>query len=349
MSELEKALEKFRLELLIKERAAASVMVRVYGVAWQRIKDTLERLDAEYQAMKALEQKPSAEWIYQYNRQRAFRAQVENELRQFAQYAEQSVHDQMSEAIIAAERHAERLVIAALRRLPPGVTVPWNRISTAAVAEIVGLTQPDSPLHALIFSISSEGARAAEDALIQGLLAGKNPRETARFVRKALGITLTRALRIARTETLRAYREATRISYQANRDIIDGWQWCAKLDHRTCAMCWMMHGTIHTLNERLDDHPNGRCAMSPVVKSWAEIGKVLGIDLADVQESRTMLEPGVDVFTKLDDAEQIKILGKAKWTAWKSGKFELPDLIGRKHSRIWGSMRYERSLSELEE
>lgn len=212
---------------------------------------------------------------------------------------------------------------------------------------MVGLTQTDSPLHKLLAGISGEGAQVAEDALVQGMAMGKNPRAVAPLLRQALGTTLTRALRITRTETLRAYREATRQSYQANGDVLEGWIWHAALDTRTCAACWTMHGTIHKLDEILDDHPNGRCAMQPLTKTWADIGEAIGVDLTGIEETRVTPELGVDVFVRLAAEEQIKILGPAKFAAWENGEFDLQDLIGRRQDPIWGGMRYEKSLKEI--
>jgi|GEM_PF-859656 len=261
------AIERFRRELLSNERRAASELVRVYGEAWKRIKAELECLHTEYEATKARGEKPGPGWIYQFNRARAFRDQVERELLAFAQYAENQVREQQRDAIEAAERRAEELTRRALGNPPPGLTIDWNRIDRYAVETLLGMTQADSPLHRLLLSISGNGAQAAEDALVQGMLLGKNPRQVAREMRRALGVTLSRALTIARTETLRAHREATRASYQANNDIVTGWIWHSATDERTCAACWAMHGTEHKVDEILDDHPNGRCLTPGTVVS----------------------------------------------------------------------------------
>ena len=341
------AVESFRRELLRKERRAASEMVRVYGEAWKRIKADLERLHAEYEGAKARGEKPGPDWIYQYNRARAFRDQVERELLAFAQYAEEKIRKQQWEAIEAAERHAEELTRRALGKPPAGLVIDWNRIDRAGVETLLGMTQTDSPLHRLLLSVSREGAKAAEDALVQGMLIGENPRDAAREMRKALGTQLSRALTIARTETLRAHREATRASYQANSDIVKGWIWHSATDERTCAMCWAMHGTVHNVDEILDDHPNGRCAMAPETATWSQIGRMYGIDLSDLPDANPEIRLGTSLFMQLPAEKQIKILGPAKWAAWKDGKFTLSDLVGRKRSREWGTHRYEKSLAEL--
>lgn len=346
-SELERALERFRRSLLNKERRSASEMTRVYGETWKQIQAELERLNTEYEAAKGRGEDLSGNWISQFNRARAFRDQVERQLLSFAQYAEGRIKEGQYEAIRAAEANAEALARKALGKPPKGISVDWNRIPTAAVEEMVGLTQADSPLHKLLMSISAEGAKAAEDALIQGLLLGKNPRVTAPLIRDALGISLSRALTIARTETLRAYRTATQQNYLANSDVVGGWVWHSACDVRTCAMCWVMHGTVHRLDETLDDHPNGRCSMVPQTKSWGEIGKMIGVDLSDLPDTRPTTPPGSELFGKLTAEKQIKILGAAKWAAWKEGKFKLSDLVGMKYDQVWGGMRYEKSLTDL--
>ncbi len=150
------------------------------------------------------------------------------------------------------------------------------------------------------------------------------------MLKKALGIGLSRALTIARTETLRAHREATRASYQANKGLVGGWIWHSAADERTCGCCWAMHGTEHSLEEELDGHPNCRCAMVPILP---------GINFE--------VKPGVELFAGLTAEKQIRILGPAKWAAWKDGRFALGDLVGVKESSVWGSMRVERSLGDL--
>jgi SPP1 gp7 family putative phage head morphogenesis protein len=341
------AIERFRRELLRNERRAASELVRVYGETWKRIKAELDLLDAEYQAAKERGELPGPDWIYRYNRARSFRDQIERELLTFVQYAEAKIRQQQIDAIEAAERHAEELVRQILGKPPAGLTIDWNRIDRSSVQTILGMVQADSPLHKLLMSISASGAQAAEDALVQGMLLGKNPREVARELRKVLGVALSRALTIARTETLRAHREATRASYQANDDIVKGWVWHAALDTRTCAACWVMHGTHHKNSEILDDHPNGRCAMIPETYSWAEIGARFGIDLSDIPDTNPYIESGISLFERLSPDEQRAILGPTKYDAWLNGKFDLADIVGRAHSHIWGTHRYEKSLKAL--
>lgn len=160
------------------------------------------------------------------------------------------------------------------------------------------------------------------------------------MIRRQFGTGLVRALLVSRTETLRAYREAAHRNYEANADVVEGWIWHATLTTRTCAACWAMHGSFHRLDERLDDHPNGRCAPVPAVKPW----KALGYDIPD---NRPVIESGEAAFARLTAQEQERVLGKAAYAAFADGAVSLADFAGRRHSDDWGTTLARRSLREM--
>ena len=89
------------------------------------------------------------------------------------------------------------------------------------------------------------------------------------------------------------------------------------------------------------------CAMIPKTVTWEEIGAKYGIDLSGIPDTNPVIESGISQFEKLPAEQQIAILGQAKYKAWKDGQFTLSDLVGRRYSKAWGSMRYEKSLAEL--
>jgi SPP1 gp7 family putative phage head morphogenesis protein len=337
--EIFEAAEAFRRMLLSREKEAVSDLIRAYGEVWKRIRSTLEDLQREYDAMKSRGEEPGPAWIYQYNRAKAFRDQVERELLAFAQYAEAKVREQQLEAIAAAEAHAEALVKLSLQ--DSGLVVDWNQIDRQAVIALLGMTQQESPLHRLFTEISESGAQKAEDALVQGMILGKNPREVAVEVRKALGTSLHRALTIARTETLRAHREATRESYKANSSIVVGWIWHAARDTRTCITCWVMHGTEFSVNDRLEGHINCRCAMLPKTVRWH---RVAPID----EEDNLVVRPGLQEFESLSDEKKEKILGAQAFQAYKEGKIHPHQLVTYSRNPVWGNSFTSRSVRQIE-
>ena len=327
-SELENAMARFRRQLLQQERAAASQMVRAYGESWARIRVDLLRVQGQLAAGD------TTPWrIMQDARLKSVQAQIEAELRRFAPYAAQSATQMQQAAIDAAVRNAGQAIEAAGG---PSVGVRFDKLNTGAVESMVGFASDGSPLQTLFNDIGPDVAPRMTATLAKGIALGWNPRVTAREMRAAYGMGLNRALTMARTETLRAYREATSQVYQANADILDGWIWVASLDRRTCGSCWAMHGSLHPLDERLDDHPNGRCAQAPKIKDRPNrIGAT-----------------GAERFDLLSADDQRYILGPGMYEAWKDGQVSLSpnganSIVGRRDDAQWGSMRHARSLRDV--
>lgn len=163
------------------------------------------------------------------------------------------------------------------------------------------------------------------DELRRGVATGANPNEIARrAVRRTanLGDTIAggmaRALNIARTEVLDAYRESAMLTELDNQDVLDGWVWVAKLGAHTCRSCWAKHGSVHQVDEPgPNDHPQGRCARVPKTKSWKE----LGID--GVEDDPTPNLDNARVFKRLTEEQQKMILGERGFAAWKEGRFPI--------------------------
>lgn len=326
----------FQRELLRHERAAASEMVHYYGNIWQSLDRQIKELAKSYYA----DPERSTQWLYRYDRLSTLRAQTESQIREFAAFANTNIRSQQLYAVEQAQIHAEELIRLGLGTPPDGVTLAFNRLPTEALSDLISFLHDGSPLSSLLGELAGSASQAVADGLVTGLALGWNPRRIAASIRQALGNDLVRALRLARTETLRAYRESTRRNYQANSNVLHGWIWMSARNERTCAMCWAMHGTKHGLDEMLDDHPNGRCTMLPWTKSWAELGYE---GIPDNPE----LEPGSALFEKLNPEKQRSILGPAKYAAWRDGRFTFSQIVGRRDDARWGSMRFERSLKDL--
>lgn len=145
-------------------------------------------------------------------------------------------------------------------------------------------------------------------------------------MKAAANLPLARAATIARTEQMRAYREAARETYKANSKIVAGWVWHAQLSPRTCVLCWAMHGTFHSNDEPVATHPACRCVMLP------NLGK-------------QVFESGADEFKKLSAADQRQILGAAAFEKYREGEIELKDLVGEREDARFGKTRYRISLN----
>ncbi|MBI2954242.1 MAG: hypothetical protein HYY30_08010 [Chloroflexi bacterium] len=79
----------------------------------------------------------------------------------------------------------------------------------------------------------------------------------------------------------------------------------------------------------------------PQTKTWVELG------FKNVPESRVEIEKGTDRFERLSDDEKKRILGPAKFAAYKDGKLKLEDVAGFARHKNWGPVGYERSLRDI--
>lgn len=334
--------KKFRRELLKRERAAASSMVSAYGHSWTAIKGKLDALTAQIEEARAAGVEVSQAWLLRQERYQELMTQVEQEIGQYARFADENIRTQQREAIAAAAANAKQLAFAGLDNRPESAMIMarWNQVPTSALTHLVGTFADGSPLFSLLGELGPHAAEATKKALLVGLATGQNPRQIASQVRNEAGLGLVRSLTIARTETLRSYRSASLENYRANEDVVKGWIWTAALSSRTCAMCLAMSGTKHPLDEEFGSHPNCRCCPVPETATFAE----LGIEGMEDDEPPPM-QSGADWFAEQDEAKQKQILGPGKFAAYQDGKIGLGDLVGEKDDPKWGPQRYERSLS----
>jgi len=269
MGELQRAVERHRRELLRHERAAATRMVRAYGVAWRRVSNALYAVTERIERARMRGEEPSIGSLFQQERFAALQAQVAREIESLARYADREVAQEQLAAVRMAQVHAREQVRAAGAH----VRVSWTRLPADALRDLVGALGDGTPLADRLLQLGAEAVQGVRDALVAGVALGRGPREIAHQVRTAIGGNMSRALTISRTETMRAYRESTQRAYEANSRVLVGWHWWATLDERTCLFCIAQHGSMHAATERMYSHPNCRCVMLPVTQAQQQLGQ----------------------------------------------------------------------------
>lgn len=296
----------FRQELADRDAAALAEIARAYGAAYQAA------LAAPSQAVLLDHLAPA--------------------LLQAGDAAAALLTDEQRTVVDLARAHAATMGVT-LDAASPKVAISLALVPHAAMADLVGFAQDGTPLADLFREVGAGAMGRVRELLAATIATGLPPASLAAGLREALGLPLSRALTIARTETQRAYREASLRNYAANSDVLAGWYWHATNDARTCPVCRAMHGTFHPLTARLDGHPNCRCVMVPWPKEWRVMG----------------LQPpasGVSLFAQLTEAEQRAVLGGRKYEAYRDGRITLPDLVKRTTDPRWGTMRTEATLEE---
>lgn len=208
----------------------------------------------------------------------------------------------------------------------------WDRVDADQIAAIV--ERSTEQITSLAKPLSVDAYDAVRRELIRGVAAGSNPRATAQRmvsrVEQRFNGGLTRALVIARTETLDAHREAARTAEEANADVLEGWEWSAQLDARTCRACWAKDGTVYELGEPGPlGHQQCRCARLPKVKSWSELG------FDDIDEPEDLRISAEDRFDQLPIESQRQILGPRGFEAWQQGLFPMSQWAVRHKTPGW--------------
>jgi SPP1 gp7 family putative phage head morphogenesis protein len=327
-------------------------MLSTWSKAWEHIQVEINRLNAKIARAQQLGQYSPA-WAYQQDRLSAIDAVVVNQMQRLTAQAQDLITTNQSNAIAQGQLFAEQSVTAQLGGVSQmaAVNIAWGRLNPDAVKHMAGYLSDGSPLKALLDQIPQQTANAIHQALVDGIVQGRNPRVTARIIKREATVPLFRAERIARTETMRAYRTATMDSARNNSDIVQGWIWTSAKQVRTCGVCLGLDGQWFPLSETMASHVSCRCVPTLQTKPWSEILGKSGDDIPETS-AQTNENRGWDYYAKLTPAQQNFIVGPGKRRLLEEMKEQgvenpLRTLVGYKDDPKWGPERYEKSLKDL--
>ncbi len=328
---------RFRAELLRREGEAARRLVNAYKPIHDRLLDSIGDLQAQIVQMN----NPTPDQIRRLERYHRLLAQVEDEWRRYIQYVSTDIQGRMQVEIARGLGDTRALVRSTLppeARYSRVMSAAWANLDTDAVSTALGFFEDGSPLSRRLDELAPNLSGSFDRLLVQSIGMGYNPNKLGRILNKSTGMALESALKYARTAQLNAYRESNRAAYSANSRLVGGWVWCAQLgDPRTCLSCIALHGSVHPIDEPMQDHWNGRCRPLPAV-DWA----ALGINMPALDLGPT----GEQWFDSLSASEQQKLLG-GRYDGWRSGQYSFSALSQTVDDPVWGSMHVEASMSSL--
>ena len=320
MPEIYRAMLSYRAALLKRDQNAARRLVQSYGASYKRISAKQSKLLSEIEKAQSAGEEIGPTWLFRRERYFVLLRQVDAEINKFSEYAESVITANQ----LGAAKQAVRDTSALIKPEAAELGVDFNKLSTQTVENMAGALGDGSPLNKILGRLAPDAKRIVNQGLMNGIIEGRNPKAIAKEIEYGLNRNLTRALTIARTETNRAYRETAHQTYNENDDVLDGWYWVAAKSERTCNACLALDGTFHPLSERMSSHPNCRCVAAPGIK-----GQTLEY------------ETGSEWFAKQSAAKQREMLGsEAIYDAYRSGKIELSDLVGKKNNPVWGAQYY---------
>jgi hypothetical protein len=207
----EKALD-FRSAALARERTASEAVLSAYAAAWQDIERATQQLLAAIG-----NERPTPGQLARLSQYADLLGALEQAVLSASGVANGVITRAQLEALAAGSANARALILAAM----PADYVPFVQPAPLdALQALTGFTQDGTPLATCCKQSGNAVADAMKDELRRAIVAGLDPRETARRLQGLWGQSATRALTTARTEIMRSYREASRAQYAANSDVV---------------------------------------------------------------------------------------------------------------------------------
>lgn len=229
----------FRQALKNRDSQVTRELIKRYGDAWKTVVSEAQRfarmLEDEAQATgRTLSEvaKDNPSWPFQQARLEGFSRRVALAIRDALDGIPELIAEGQTDAVLMALDHAERLALQdVLDKTPKGkgaaVTAAlaevWDRPNLDAFNSLIGNVADGSPLSELLARYGSEGAERLRAELLRGFILGENPRSIALRMRSVMGGEMAKALTLARTEIIRAYRQASSGSFWVNDAVVTGW------------------------------------------------------------------------------------------------------------------------------
>jgi SPP1 gp7 family putative phage head morphogenesis protein len=265
------------------------------------------------------------DWLRRSFRYQQLINQVKGQISGYSNGVNQFIRAKQSQAIDLGQFHAQQLIESA------DVGISFARLPTAAIEELIGVMQNGSPLSKVLDKLAPGVAKDIKNTLLTGLASGQGAAKIARDIRSVIDVPRWKALRLARTETLRAYRQSALSTYAQNDDVVSGWRWLSARSLTTCAGCWAADGTFFPNSKQFfPAHPACRCSPVP-----------------EIRGVKTNMQSGSTVFGNLAAEQQRAILGEARYIMYANGEATLEDFAILTRDKDWGGAYQVRPLYKL--
>jgi len=330
MSALDDHLKKHRQKIINREENTFREMLSAYQEIENELADSYDDLQQKIKDAQAKGEEISPSWFYREKRLKRLLAQVTEQISRFGSKAAKIIKREQRAAIdIAISQAAEtyNLLVETDDDAPGFVSMNPRTVETA-----VGMMGDGSPiLEYFQQQLAPMVAERIKSEVIKAAAIGTDFNKIAKRLQETGDITKHRALSVARTEVNRVRRETTRMVYEENNDIIEGWEWVASKSLRTCPLCLAMDGKQFKLDEPFPQHINCRCTM---------ISVIIGLP----RRKRTI---GKEWFESQTDETKSKILGKETFAAYNDHGLTLDDFVAFKNDKRFGKSVTRKPLAKI--
>lgn len=249
-----KASKKYIAQLDAGESAALERLLAQYAQSEAALQAAIDALAQEYAGIANL----TGAQAYRLERYRSLQKQVAYEMDKIGKllgYETIGVSDEAARLGVQAGINLGTLS----GKLAPPIVDAFASLNTSVIARASSFVGTSSPLYKML--AKDYGAQWAEVISMQyvnGVSLGWNSKKIARMLSNTISTAVPSDMqRIIRTAQNYTYRTAQQATWQES-GVVSGWIWSAETA-TCCASCLAQHGSIHGVDEMLDDHFNGRC------------------------------------------------------------------------------------------
>lgn len=328
-SKIEEVIEAYRQRVLLQEHDQMVIMAQRWLQVENALSAKVSELLWELEEMRQRGILVSQTELYQMQRYKALLAQARVEVQRYAEWAATLV-GQRQELLSKLGLEYAQNAIRAVYWDAAKIGAYFDLLPVEAINTLIGFAGDGTPLYNLLMRDYPETIIQLTGTMLDGMALGIGPRETARQMAVAMSGNLNRALTIARTEQLRAYREASRQQMAAS-GVVSGYVRRCALNDRTCMACIELDGTVYDTDEVMEVHPNDRCFHQPIVKGTSPVDVVTGDEW----------------FRGQPEDVQVDMMGPGAYDAWKSGLIDLDQLVQTHVDAVWGPTVRVAPLSSL--
>jgi SPP1 gp7 family putative phage head morphogenesis protein len=328
--------------LINREERAVEQMRTAYDQASERLVAELFALEERLAEREAQGQPLADAALAMRDRLESLIAQLGDRLGELSPEAVRIVSEGQQMALEWANEETGKLVYSSTGNPKTAeAVIRFDRLPEEKLREFVGFSSDGSPVAVLFDEIAQTVPDALRFTLSSGIAQGRNPRALARDMASLATLPRRRAETIARTEMLRAGREAQRLMYEGS-PAVTGYERVATQDARVCTACLALSGTVHKTAEIMPSHPNCRCVMVPKTMSLAEI-----TGDPSIPDLRSPAVTPQDILRGLDREEILGILGPGRYRLMTEGKVKIEDMVEVRQDPRWGPTTRIKPIKEL--
>ena len=237
---------------------------------------------------------------------------------------------------------AEAAVKAMQRLSPTGLDLQFRTLQLSQLQTILDTGINGTPLDSWFDKLGQDTVARIEQQIGIGIATGETNEQVIRRIRGTraggymdgvLGGTRRQAQTVVRTTMNHVSTQTRQRTYAANPDLVKGVQWVSTLDTRTSDVCKARDGKVYPLDKgpRPPAHPNCRSTVTPVLKSWRELGfKAKDVPAATRASMDGQVPASVSYGDWLNDQtpdRQDEALGRRRAELFRAGKISVEDLV----------------------